>query len=179
MRKDKQKSFRDACLWVSWTLLITIINIFSSNLYLFIWFFCFLLHYTLGLALTDQVTSALLPSHHALIMVCFWSPVTTSQQVRGASRLHKLIYNQIPRTFQILFFCQGMSWGVIWLWISRGGVLPHEPPSVSRCWSWNAEAAFRLSSKWWPRKLILTEIFIGWRPFRIRMWSSAATQLII
>lgn len=50
---------------------------FDSLSFSFTFFsFCFLLHYTLGLALTDQVTSALLPSHHALIMVCFWSPDT-------------------------------------------------------------------------------------------------------
>lgn len=48
-RKDTQKSFRDACLWVLWTLLISIIEFFSS-IFSFD-FFCFLLHYTFGLAL--------------------------------------------------------------------------------------------------------------------------------
>lgn len=137
-------SFRDACLWVSWTLLTSIINIFSSIfMFSFDWF-CFLLHYTSGLALADQVTSALLPSHHALIMVCLWSPDATSQRVRGARRLCKLIHNQITRTLKPLFLDMGEVEG----WFDygsaeAGGCYPRGPPSVSRCWSWNAEAAFR------------------------------------
>lgn len=100
-------SFRDACLWVSWTLLTSIINIFSSIFMFSFDLFCFLLHYTWGLALADQVTSALLPSHHALIMVCLWSPDATSQRVRGARRLCKLIHNQITRTLKPLFLVMG------------------------------------------------------------------------
>lgn len=51
MRKDTQKSFRDACFWVSWTLLTSIINIFSFNLYLVIFFsllLSFALHFRSG-----------------------------------------------------------------------------------------------------------------------------------
>lgn len=78
------------------------INIFSSTFIFSLVLFCFLLHYTLSLALTDQVTSALLSLHHALIMVCLRSPVTTYHWVKGAHRLCMLIHNQIPRTSKIL-----------------------------------------------------------------------------
>ena len=77
-------------------------SIFSFDL------FCFCLHYTLGLVLTDQVTSALLPMHHALIMVCFWSPVATLQRVRGASRLYMLIHIQMNSPS---FFAKGQFEG--------------------------------------------------------------------
>lgn len=49
MREDTQKSFRDACLWVLWTLLTSRIKFFSSIFTFYL--FCFLLHYTCGLAL--------------------------------------------------------------------------------------------------------------------------------
>lgn len=109
MNEKTQKSFRDACLWVSWTLLTSIIDFFSSIFSFDL--FCFLLHYILGLALTDQVTSALLPMHHALIMVCLWSPVTTLQRVRGAHRLHTLIHIQMQEASLTLFFAKGQFKG--------------------------------------------------------------------
>lgn len=120
MNEKTQKSFRDACLWVSWTLLTSVIEFFSSIFSFDL--FCFLLHYILSLALTDQVTSALLPMHHALIMVCLWSPVTTLQRVRGAHRLHTLIHIQMQEASLTLFFAKGQFKG--WsAYGSAGGVL--------------------------------------------------------
>lgn len=142
-------------------------------------FFCFLLHYNLGLALTDQVTSALLPSHHALIMVCFWSPVATSQQVRGTNRLSKLIYNQIPRTSRSSFLPRDKLRGDLTMDQLRRNATSWTSVSISllilECWSCLQVVLQRVAKKAHP----LTEIFIGWRPFRIRMWSSAAIQLYI
>lgn len=80
-------------------------------------FFCFLLHYTWGLA--DQVTSALLPFR---IMHLYWSDsealVTTLQRVWGAHYL-------VCRLALERSYCQVIVWGVVQLPIGSALTVTH------------------------------------------------------
>lgn len=184
MRKDTQViqgcmfvSFVDTTDFYNWHLFL--------YLYLFFDLFCFLLHYTLGLALTDQVTSALLPLHHALIMVCLWSPVATSQRVRGAHRLHPLIHNQIPGSSKKnpLFLPRDKL---------RGNLIMDQLFLRRNATSWASISVSLLILECQSRLQVVLQMvtsdgglipswrsFNGWKPFRIRMWNSAAIMLII
>lgn len=186
MRKDTQKVIQ-GCMFVSF---VDTTDFYNRHLFLYPFFlfffclflFCFLLHYTLGLALTDQVTSALLPLHHALIMVCLWSPVATSHgsEVHIACVCWSIIRSQ--EAHKPSFFCQGTRRRVIWLCIGiflRRNATSWTFFSVSllilECWSC-IQVNLRMVTKVGSSPL---EIFIGWGPFRIRMWNSAAIQSII
>lgn len=193
-RKDT-KSFRDACLWVSWTLLTSIIDFFSS-IFLFDLFVClfFLLSFALHFG-----SSAHRPGYLGIVALasCTYyglslkpSPQTLSQWVTGCtSPAYMLIHHQIQEALRPSFLPMDKSRG----WQGWGGgqsddgsavfkvecylmdlrqcltADPGKPEMPSACHPYGSWS--ELNPSW--------RSFAWWRPFRIRMWNSAAVHLII